>query len=191
MRLPDDSDQILSLVLRFSPSDVYVHLIVIGSNNGESVSQDNSRIAASNPEAAQGFTAERVLRTRPKTYRAIVRLLADPYASVNQIAKLHRVSTHTVRAIRAREAQDIAERKKRVALLCSDVSERGFERVEQLVGKGNLRDAAMCAGIATDKLVALTQSGPMVAVQINLAELEAKRAAARARRAELDAMLAE
>jgi len=90
---------------------------------------------APNPEAAQGFTAERVLRTRPKTYRAIVRLLADPYSSVNQIARLHRVSTHTVRAIRAREAQDIAERKKRLALLCADVSERGFERVEQLVGK--------------------------------------------------------
>ena len=65
-----------------------------------------------NPEATQGFTAERVLRTRPKTYRAIVQLLADPHASVNQIAKLHRVSTHTVRAVRHREAQDIAETKK-------------------------------------------------------------------------------
>src|SRR5262249_45653020 len=117
MRLPDDSDQILSLVLRFSPSDVYVHLIVIGSNNGESVSQDNGRIPASTPEAAQGFTAERVLRTRPKTYRAIVRQLAEGLP-VSQIARLHRVSTHTVRAIRAREAQDIAERKRRLALLC-------------------------------------------------------------------------
>jgi hypothetical protein len=91
----------------------------------------------------------------------------------------------------AREAQDIAERKKHLALLCADVSERGFERVEQLVGKGNLRDAAISAGIAADKLVALTQSGPMVAVQINMAEVERKRAAAAARRAELDAMLAE
>src|SRR5262249_4240020 len=123
-------------------------------------------------------------------YRAIVRLLADPHASVNQIAKLHRVSTHTVRAIRAREAQDIAERKKRLALLCADVSERGFGRVEELVGKGNLRDAAMSAGIAADNLVALTQSGPMVAVQINLADIEAKREAARARRAKLAAVIA-
>jgi len=180
-----------SHVLRFLPSTVYVHLIMGGKKNGESLVERDNQLAASNPEAAQGFTAERVLRTRPKTYRAIVRLLADPDASVNQIARLHRVSTHTVRAIRAREAQDIAERKKRLALLCADVSERGFERVEQLVGKGNLRDAAMAAGVATDKLVALTQSGPMVAVQINLAELEAKRAAARARHAELDAMMAE
>ena len=60
-------------------------------NNGQTVTVQN-------PEAVQGFTAERVLRTRPKTYRAIVQLLADPHASVNQIAKFHRVSTHTVRA---------------------------------------------------------------------------------------------
>jgi len=73
-------------------------------------------------------------------------------------------------------------------LLCSDVSERGFERAEQLLGKANLRDAAMTAGIAADKLVALTQSGPMVAVQINIAELDRRRAEARARRAELDSM---
>ena len=60
--------------------------------------QNNTQTpAALNPEVAQGFTAERVLRTRPKTYRAIVQLLADPHASVNQIAKFHRVSTHTVR----------------------------------------------------------------------------------------------
>jgi hypothetical protein len=45
------------------------------------------------------FTAERVARTRPKTYRAIVRLLADPDAKVEHIAQRHRVSTHTVRAI--------------------------------------------------------------------------------------------
>jgi hypothetical protein len=166
-------------------------------NNRESLSQQDNRLAASDPEAAQGFTAERVLRTRPRTYRAIVRQLAEGLP-VSQIAHLHRVSTHTVRAIRAREAQDKAERKKRLALLCADVSERGFERVEQLVGKGNLRDAAMCAGIAADKLVALTQSGPMAAVQFNIADIErrraearARRAEARARRAELDAMIAE
>lgn len=38
------------------------------------------------------------LRTRPqnttKAYRAIVQLLADPHASLNQIAKVNRISTH-------------------------------------------------------------------------------------------------
>ena len=74
-----------------------------------SESNDGPAATLQNPEAAQGFTEERVLRTRPKTYRAIVRLLADPQASVNQIAKFHRVSTHTVRALRYREAKSIAE----------------------------------------------------------------------------------
>ena len=85
------------------------------ASSGQALPQPEDRLlsrADSNSEAAQGFTAERVLRTRPKTYRAIVQLLADPHASVNQIAKFHRVSTHTVRAIRHREAQEHSRAKK-------------------------------------------------------------------------------
>ena len=78
---------------------------MIEPNKGQTMTLHNS-------EAAQGFTAERVLRTRPKTYRAVVQLLTDPHASVNQIAKFHRVSTHTVRAIRHREAQEHSRTKK-------------------------------------------------------------------------------
>jgi len=48
-----------------------VRLNMSESNNGQAATLQN-------PEAAQGFTAARVLRTRPKTYRTIVRLLADP-----------------------------------------------------------------------------------------------------------------
>jgi transposase-like protein len=121
---------------------------------------------ALNPEAAQGFTAERVLKTRPKTYRAIVQLLADPHASVNQIAKLHRVSTHTVRAIRAREAKAIAERKQRLISIFANVAELSAERMEQLVGKARLRDAGISAGIATDKLLALTGEVPSTNIAI-------------------------
>jgi len=101
------------------------------------------------------FTAERVLRTRPKTYRAIVLLLADPGATVMHIAKRHRVSEHTVRAIRAREAQAIAERKQRLVSVFANVAEIAAERMEELAGKANLRDAGTTAGIATDKLLAL------------------------------------
>ena len=126
-------------------------------NNGQA-------LPALNPEAAQGFTAERVLRTRPKTYRAIVQLLAEPHASVNQIAKLHRVSTHTVRAIRYREAQDIAERKKTLAAMLANVAELGAARMEEKIGKAPLRDAAIATGIATDKMLALT--GQLSLVQI-------------------------
>ena len=102
------------------------------------------------------FTAERVLRTRPKTYRAIVQLLADPSATVMHIAKRHRVSEHTVRAIRAREAQAIAERKQRLMSIFANVAEISGERMEELAGQANLRDAGITAGIATDKLLALT-----------------------------------
>jgi hypothetical protein len=102
------------------------------------------------------FTAERVLRTRPKTYRAIVLLLADPSATVMHIAKRHRVSEHTVRAIRAREARAIAERKQRLISIFANVAEIASERMEELAGKANLRDAGTTAGIATDKLLALS-----------------------------------
>jgi transposase-like protein len=97
--------------------------------------KNGQTLTALNPEGAQGFTAERVLRTRPRTYRAIVQLLADPHASVNQIAKLHRVSTHTVRAIRYREAQEIAERKKTLAAMLANVAELGAGRMEERLAR--------------------------------------------------------
>ena len=122
--------------------------------------QLNGHVPDSNAEAAQGFTAERVLRTRPKTYRAVVQLLADPHASVNQIAKLHRVSTHTVRAIRHREARDIAERKETLVAMLANVAELGAPRMEEKIGKAPLRDAAIATGIATDKMLALTGQVP-------------------------------
>ena len=116
------------------------------------------------PGAQDRFTAERVLRTRPKTYRTIVHLLADPGATVMHIAKRHRVSEHTVRAIREREAVAIAERKQRLISVFGNVAEMSAERMEELCGKATLRDAGVSAGIATDKMLALT--GQMPTVQI-------------------------
>ena len=135
-------------------------------HNGQTVTLHNS-------EAAQGFTAERVLRTRPKTYRAVVRLLADPHASVNQIAKLHRVSTHTVRAIRTREAKSIAERKQSLISIFGSVAEMSAERMEELCGKASLRDAGISAGIATDKMLALLGETPSaLSVEVMLGDRE-------------------
>jgi transposase-like protein len=130
---------------------------MIEPSNGQALTPQNS-------EAAQGFTAERVLRTRPKTYRAIVQLLADPGAAVMHIAKRHRVSEHTVRAIRARESIAIAERKKTLAAMLANVAELGAGRMEETIGKASLRDATIGTGVAVDKLLALT--GQMPAVQI-------------------------
>jgi hypothetical protein len=114
------------------------------------------------------FTAERVARTRPKTYRAIVKLLADPDAKVLQIAKLHRVSEHTVRAIREREAVAIAERKQRLMSVFANVAEISAERMEELAGEANLRDAGITAGIATDKLLALSGDPALIQAQQHL-----------------------
>ncbi len=111
------------------------------------------------------YTAETVLRTRPKTYRKIVHLLADPNWSVIQISKTCRVSEHTVRAIRQREAQDIAERKKSLAVMRANVAELGAERMEQTISKASLRDATIATGVAVDKVLALTGQMP-VGIQI-------------------------
>jgi hypothetical protein len=118
------------------------------------------------------FTTERVARTRPKTYRAIVRLLAEPDAKIEHIAQRQRVSTHTVRAIREREAVAIAERKQRLVSIFGNVAEIAGERMEELAGQATLRDAGITAGIATDKLLALLgEAGggvPVnIAVQVN------------------------
>jgi transposase-like protein len=150
-------------------------------NNGQTMTLQNS-------EAAQGFTAERVLRTRPKTYRAIVQLLAEPHASINQIAKLHRVSTHTVRAIRHREAQSIAERKKSLAAMLANVAELGAERMEETIGQASLRDAAIGIGVAVDKMLALTGQTPALQIANIVMPSEEERAERRAIDAKLDAI---
>ena len=116
------------------------------------------------------YTAETVLRTRPKTYRKIVHLLADPYWSVLQISKNCRVSEHTVRAIRTREAQDIAERKKTLAVMLANVAELGAERMEQTIGRASLRDAVIATGVSVDKIALLT--GPKMGFLVNIANLQ-------------------
>jgi hypothetical protein len=128
--------------------------MIQSSNSQPLVRREDGLLSA--PGSQDRFTAERVARTRPKTYRAIVQLLADPDAKVLQIAKLHRVSEHTVRAIREREAVAIAERKQRLMSVFANVAEISAERMEELAGQASLRDAGITAGIATDKLLALS-----------------------------------
>jgi hypothetical protein len=101
------------------------------------------------------FTGDRFLRERPRVYRKVVELLAEPGMSINQITKLCRVSEHTVRAVRDREAISIAERKQRLTSIFGNVAEMAAER-EELAGQASLRDAGITAGIATDKLLALS-----------------------------------
>jgi len=50
----------------------------------------------------------------------------------------------------------IAERKQRLTSIFSNVAEIAAGRMEELAGKATLRDAGITAGIATDKLLALS-----------------------------------
>src|SRR5439155_22812603 len=97
-------------------------------------------------------------------YRAVVRLLAEPDAKIEHIAQRHRVSTHTVRAIREREAVEIAGRKKQLVSVLADVATLGSERMVATIGKASLRDAAIGTGIAVDKMLALTGQTPVVQI---------------------------
>jgi hypothetical protein len=124
---------------------------MIQSGNGQTQSEREQ----SKPKGR--FTGERLLRERPRVYRKVVELLAEPGMSINQITKLCRVSEHTVRAVRDREAVSIAERKQRLTSIYGNVAEMAAERMEELAGTASLRDAGITAGIATDKLLALTQ----------------------------------
>ena len=94
------------------------------------------------------FTGDRFLRDRPRVYRKVVELLAEPGMSINKITKLCRVSEHTVRALRDREAISIAERKQRLMSIFGNVAEIAAERMEELAGQASLRDAGTTAGIA-------------------------------------------
>jgi hypothetical protein len=85
------------------------------------------------------FTGDRLLRERPRVYRKVVELLAEPGMSINQITKHCRVSEHTVRAVRDREAISIAQRKQRLMSIFANVAEMAAERMEELAGQASLR----------------------------------------------------
>src|SRR5437773_1606241 len=154
-------------------------------NNDQPLStKDNRLLALKGPQAR--YTGELLLRTRPKTYRAIVRELAEPNASVNGISRRYRVSNHTVMGIREREAKSIAERKKHLVSILADVATVGAERMSEKIGKASLRDAAIGTGIAVDKMLALTGQTPTVQIANIVMPSEEERAERRAIDAKLD-----
>jgi hypothetical protein len=115
------------------------------------------------------------LGERPKIYRQVVRLLGEGW-SANKICKWCHVTRETVRAVERREAETISARKKSIIGILGNVAELGASRMEETIGKANLRDAAIGTGIAVDKMLALTGQAPAVAVQLNVANAEAIRA---------------
>ena len=127
--------------------------------------QNNGQALSTTQEPRPRYTGELLLRTRPKVYRQIVRLLSEG-VSANQICKLCHVTRETVRAVERREAVEISERKKSIIAILGNVAELGASRMEETIGKAKLRDAAIGTGIALDKMLALTGQAPAVAVQV-------------------------
>src|SRR5437899_635979 len=124
------------------------------------IEPNNGQVVSITQDARPRYTGELLLRTRPKVYRQIVRLLSEG-VSANQICKLCHVTRETVRAVERREAAEISARKKTIIAIFSNVAELGAARMEETIGKAGLRDAAIGTGIAVDKMLALTGQMPL------------------------------
>ena len=134
------------------------------SSNGQLLTRQNERLLL--PKGSIGrYTGETLLRTRPRTYRKVVALLADPDWSVVRIAQACKVSENTIAAVRLREASTIEERKKTLTSVLVDVATVGAEHMERKIGCGSLRDVTVATGVSVDKVLALQGQSP-VGVQV-------------------------
>ena len=151
------------------------------------IEPNNSEALSTTQDARPRYTGELLLRTRPKVYRQIVRLLSEG-VSANQICKLCHVTRETVRAVERREATEISARKKSIIGILSNVAELGASRMEETIGKASLRDAAIGTGIAVDKMLALTGQTPTLQIANIVMPSEEERAERRAIDAKLNAI---
>ena len=149
--------------------------------------QNNGQALSTTQERRPRYTGELLLRTRPKVYRQIVRLLSEG-VSANQICKLCHVTRETVRVVERREAVEISARKKSIIAILGNVAELGASRMEETIGKAKLRDAAIGTGIAVDKMLALTGQMPTLQIANIVMPSEEERAERRAIDARLDAI---
>jgi hypothetical protein len=161
----------------------HVRLNMIEPNNGQ--------VLSTSQDARPRYTGERLLRERPKIYRQIVRLLGEGWSS-NKICKWCHVTRETVRAVEKREATEISARKKSIVGILGNVAELGAGRMEETIGKANLRDAAIGTGVAVDKMLALTGQTPALQIAnivLPSEEERAEREAIHRRRDEIAAWL--
>ena len=139
--------------------------------------------------SANKYTGTIILRTRPHTYKRVVRLLSEGVPTI-RIARDCKVTERSVAAIAMREREEITERKKSLAGLMSKIAEIGGANVERKIGKASVRDAIIGIGVAIDKMLALTSQTPGISI-VNLPMPSAEeRAEMRALDRKLDAIAA-
>ncbi len=120
----------------------------------------------SNSQAA--YTGQTIARTRPKTYRKVVALLAAGSSHLS-ISKECRVSEHSVIAISRAEAETITERKQSLAALAARIARGAGESIEDVLAKGTIpvNSLPVVFGVAVDKLVALSDQ-PATTIRVDI-----------------------
>ena len=106
-------------------------------------------------------TGETVRRTRPQTYREIVRLLGAGVA-VRKIARLLKVSPDTINAISAHAARDISAVKQDIRAISARIAFGAAEQIEDELAAGAIKGTQLVPvyGVAVDKVVSLSDSAP-------------------------------
>jgi hypothetical protein len=137
--------------------------------------------------SADKYTGAIILRTRPHTYKRVVRLLSEGVPAI-RIARDCKVTERSVAAIAKRGREEITERKKNLAGLMSNIAEIGGANVERKIGKASVRDAIIGTGVAIDKMLALTGQTPAVQIANIVLPTEEERAERRALHDRLDAI---
>jgi len=100
------------------------------------------------------FTAERLGAQQPQKYQAVKSLLSEGIG-VKTVARIVSVSTHTVQAVRDREAPAIATLKERIAAGARSMSRLCLDTIRDALldpdAKLSARDMAVVFGILTEK----------------------------------------
>lgn len=102
-------------------------------------------------EAKGEFTGERLHARDPDRYRAIVAALAEGIGT-RAIARAYKVSPHTVRAIRAREAGPIATDKKGISDRLRQFARMASDRLVEEIDDIPVDKLPLAAGIIIDKM---------------------------------------
>ncbi len=129
----------------------YLHLIVIESNNGESLSHGRS------PKAKRHTAKHCSLAIRQRIVNALAN--GDPVRAI--VRALH-VSNNTVVAIRDQDWQQVAARKGRLAAQWEQVATKAVDQLNDHLDASTLSPNVLVpiAGVATDKVLALSGDGP-------------------------------
>jgi hypothetical protein len=166
--------------LRFCKANLYVHLIIMQSSNGQLLPQANRL----KPKRHNAKFCPFAIRQR------IINALANG-DSQRAIARALHVSNNTVAAIREQEWQQVAARKERIAAQCELNATLAAERMtDKLRGTDDipLNTLVPAFGVSVDKLAVLRGHAPSVNIANICMPSESERAERRAMHDKLDAI---